>query len=149
PAGGTCPTSTTIDAFGQPNCNGAKMSALVMTACQAMSPSAAQATPTNAGGATCTGAVTPVPTPQVAFQSYTVGCVGGASGPCAGGGVCAKQANHLCVYASGTPSCPGAFPQKAVIYGELQSTYSCSLCVCGVMNQPTCVPTTSFYQDMT
>jgi hypothetical protein len=61
--------------------------------------------------------------------------------------VCVKPANHLCVYSNGTPPCPASFPHRTVAYGGINSTYTCTACQCGMPTAPTCMPTTTFYQD--
>jgi hypothetical protein len=114
--------------------------------CQGATPAAAAANPTMVPDPMCLPVASAL-SATMAFVTYALGCSGGVTGSCAGGGVCTNPANQLCIYASGAQLCPSSFPKATVVYGAIDNNFACTPCTCGVSTPPTCTPTTTFYQD--
>jgi hypothetical protein len=93
------------------------------------------ADPVEASGGACEplGATA---TAEASFGTRVTACGGAELGSgCANGRVCAPRASSendegLCVWREGEHGCPNGYPERSVLFSEIEDTRDCSQCVC-------------------
>ncbi|AKU97242.1 hypothetical protein AKJ09_03906 [Labilithrix luteola] len=154
--GASCPTSFTVDVFGNPQCSNSKCDTLTLSpmACVSAANKCFSANGISGAPQATGGSCKPTITKNVPLGTWANGVRGcePAAAPtresCGEGEVCAalpgmKMSSHPCVFAEGDLACPleAGYTVKHLYFGGEDDSRGCSECTCGAPTGIVCTAT--------